>query len=433
MSEDWDGLSGGKLPSGWSDVKDVLHKAAQANLILFDKKSSGHVSEVAQQLWNNCGEDPDKVISFINSTLKGRKSEKYLLGGSDSNFRKNKPFQPNKPTQISAFKEESKQVQSNGNWDKVYYDEYEHWTWKDPRHWPAKLWSELSHKFPRPYDRKIYIDGHSYLLEAGTVIITERQLARNYSTTKTQIHTLLVKLENDKMISRSPIAKWKKQQPLPGPDDGPDDGPREQPRAQPRDWLSVTLVTITNYWKYHTKIVLEESTMQPSERPSGQPLPGPLPGPDDGPQIIEYINKEIENKEKPPTPLRGIELYDIWEKERGSLFTVRVREPEKLEPFLEQINKLQGDPRDRAREIIQEMKKAHPDHIAKMKLIYFAKDPGRLDKLMDGDYRESWEKENGRAGKIRTSGKGDAKDFGFKGGRIRRVDTLDDSEVSEMQ
>jgi hypothetical protein len=436
MTEDWSSLMGECQPTGWSDLKLALQRALQLKLIYLDKKSLSHISEVAQQLWDNYKEDPDRIINLINSAIKGKKNEKYLLGGSlnESSFRKKDAYQPNKPVQVSSIKEEVKQVRSDGNWDKVYFDEYEHWTWKDPRHWPAKLWTELAHKFPRPYDRKIYIDGHSYILEAGKIVITERQMARLYGTTKTQIHTLLVKLEADKMISRLSIPRWKKQQPYDGPQPGPYDGPSEKPSVQPRELSSVTLITICNYWKYHTKVLLPDVANKPSKKPSVQPQPGPYDGPVPGPQIIELINKEEQKTTTPPTPsLFAVnELYEIFNSEKGPLTVDSVRQPEKLRPLVEWLNSLKEDPREKYKQLVRKMAQCHPSHRKLMSPWFLAKDLNHINQLEKGLYDEPFERgNNGKSKVVERLGKGNASEYGAKTEnaveRLKRVSAISDA------
>ena len=429
---------GESAPDGWSDLKKGLEKAIQSRLIYLDKKSSGHVSDVAKQIWELADGNIEKIISLFDNAIKGRKGERYLLGGAGktnngNGFRRSNQsaFQPNKPREISTIQNnpEISPIADPGTWDKFYRSECEHWTWKDSRHWPAKLWTELCHYFPRPWDRKIYIDGHGFILEGGKIVITERQLATRYGTTKTQVHTLLVKLEIDGMITRESVAKWKKsigkQQPDDGPDDGPSAGPSKQPGKQPgkqpREFAPITVINICNYWNYHTKIESPQRGLQPSKQPGKQPGKqsddGPSAGPSAGPHIIEDRIKEEENTTPvvPSIQLTAQLMYEIWESNRGSLSTVRIREPEKLAPLIAYFNSLAGDPMDHLKDFIDRMRRVDSTHRAKMKLVIFSQNMPWVDRLLDGDFDKPWGVKNGRATVAERKGKGDASEFGGTG------------------
>lgn len=143
-----------------------------------------------------------------------------------------------------------------------------------------------------------------------------------------------------------------------------------------------------------------------------------------------------ENKDTPPTPSHKItttEIFELWEKERGPLEPVRAPKPERLGELVDYLNSLVGQESVLAWvEIIHKTRKCHKSHRPFMSPYFFAKDTTHIDQVMNGLYEKSFERGKYGSTKVERAGRGDAEDFGVKGGRRRRVDTLDDPEVSEV-
>jgi hypothetical protein len=131
--------------------------------------------------------------------------------------------------------------------------------------------------------------------------------------------------------------------------------------------------------------------------------------------------------------ITATKIFEIWEKEKGPLEPVRAPRPERLGELVDYLNSLDGkDPVEALTEIIHKARQCHPSHRTFMSPYFFSKDLTHIDQVLNGLYDKSFERGKYGPTRIERAGRGDAEEFGFKGGSLRRVTTLGSSKVPKV-
>ncbi len=161
----------------------------------------------------------------------------------------------------------------------------------------------------------------------------------------------------------------------------------------------------------------EEESISPPLSPQGE--------------IIPYLSPSITKTKKALTPERA---FEIWEAERGRLPSITVKRADKLGELLEHLNSDDHkDPEVQWTEIVRKARQCHRSHMPFMSPYFFSKDVTHIDQVMNGMYEQSFERGKYGATRVEREGRGDAEDFGFTGGRRRRITVLCGDKVSKVQ
>ncbi len=294
---------------------------------LSERKSKSHKRSFVNEICQLAEWDFAKITLSLEKMIEENAGIKYFRSICGKKEEDSAPHDTQTPKReaLKIVKKEDSLITIDPSWDKLYRSEFQHWTWADSRPWVGRLWIELCHYFPRPWDRSIYFDSRIIKLSAGTIIITERQLAKRHHVTRSMIRCLLRRLESDNMITRSQISR-SCDEPKTDPAMSPAADPATDPARRKHSAETITVITITNYWRYHKKIeppnneekstkTLGETLGETQGRPKGDPAMSP--------HIIEVDNKEKPDITTSPLPpqreITFLDFMESYEANRGRM------------------------------------------------------------------------------------------------------------------
>ena len=437
MSGDWNSFTKSLRPKGFSDVFHGLKKIIKANAIKFDKDTDGELKVVASQIWEAAGEDADLLIKAIDATIAKRGYLSYLYGclgkepepSSQPASQDSPPpdIQTEPPVELEKAIEEVKLETVNGSGDP--YGNYCFFNRSLRNHpylttvpdWVRVMWDNLIMDAAWK-DHEIEWCGRRIMLKRGQWAISIRAIAEERGQNERMVRYWLDNFVKHQMIEYFALIK----------------------KIDSNDpWIVAgdfaghvaghvaggVLVTLLNFNKFQAKIDSIVAARVAHAVAGGVALQK------------NGISKEGKTGEgnlsaqvvKDPK-LTATEIFEIWEEEKGPLPSIRIRQPERLSELLKYLNNLVGrSPRESWIEIIHKARQCHESHRAFMSPVFFSKDLSHVDQVMNGLYEKSFERSKYGATKVERAGRGDREEFGIKSRSSRRVRSLDDSEVSDMQ
>lgn len=248
-------------------------------------------------------------------------------------------------------------------------------------------------------------------LKRGQWVVSYREMAAFYRVNEISIRRWLKDMKAQGMVDLE-VVTMKSNFSV-----APTVAPPVAPPVARQDKFGV-LVTICNYEKW-----------QPScgVKVNSNVAPPVAPGVAGGDALQkEGITKEGNTEEGKYSrifpEITSTQILEIWEKEKGVLPQVRAPEPKKLGDLTEYLNSLVGkDPVAAWTEIIHKARQCHQSNRVYMSPVFFSKDLSHIDQVMNGLYERSFERGKYGSTRVEREGRGDAEDFGFTGGRRRRV------------
>jgi hypothetical protein len=418
---DWYSLSGGSRPNCSSDIRDVLKKAIREHLLRYNKKEDGDLSELALRIWEAAGEDPDRVIDACNATFRKRAGFGYLFSCLN-----NASVKPPVPVQVPVEKPPDIPVEKPaaadelaGNYCFFNRSLRNHPYLKTVPAWVRVLWDNLIMDAAWK-DHDVQWKGWTITIKRGQWIISETEIALEHGQSRRMVHYWLENLAKQQMIKCDPVFTKGSSKEL------------IYVAASVAGHVAAhvargTVVTLLNYNKFQARFEDDVAAFVAANVAANVA------------HTEECIKegktehrKEAERQEK--SSITANMVFEIWEKEKGPLEPVRVPRPERLTELVEYLNAIIGrNPSDVWIEIVHRARQCHASHRVFMSPYFFAKDLTHIDQVMNGLYDKSFERGKNGSTKIERAGRGDAEDFGFKGGRRRRINTLDTTEVPNLQ
>ena len=430
MSESWDSLTGGIIPRGSSDVKNGLHKAIQDKSIRYNKKEDGDLKSLSQRVWEEAGEDANVLIEAFDATLRKRANIAYLFACLSRGQFSPPQSQGNcTPTEAQIPPEIKKQDRSTDKeldrrektFVKIYRSIRHHPWFKGKPAWVKLFFIELcldaAYKDHDVIWKNYKVPAIKVHLRRGQYIIRERDIAKEYDQSPRMVHYWLNKLESEGMILRQNVKYF------------------GENRVALDVALNValgvavgTLVTICKYDDYqgskNDDVALDVAL------------------------DVAYTKECIQKKEKQKNGIQDLpgcsqnnkitkeEIFNIWEKERGPLSAVAVRQAQNIDALREHLNTLVGaTPQEHWQGIVHKARQCHASHYPLMSPAFFSKDLEHINQLLRGVYDRSFERKgHGKPTITERPGRGNAEEFGAEAGkgaaRVKRLaDAFKSSDV----
>jgi hypothetical protein len=140
----------------------------------------------------------------------------------------------------------------------------------------------------------------------------------------------------------------------------------------------------------------------------------------------ESFSPPLATSEK--NPITAAQIFEIWEREKGAMPSVAVRQPGDIRNLIEYFNSFVDDksPQEHWIEIIHKARQCHPSHRRLVSPAFFSKDLEHINQLLRGVYDHSFERKgNGKPTVIERKGRGDAEEFGAtEGNGVERAKKL---------
>lgn len=421
MPDTWDDLTGGLRPRGFSDVKDGLQKVIKTGSIKFNKKDDGDIKTVSESLWDAAGEDPETLIEAMDATIRKRANISYLFGClrrgksfPSNNAQKQEVTPPEKPAQVKNEPRPNGASKRDETFILLYRSIRHHPWFKKKPIWVKLMFIEFCLDAAWK-DHDVWWKNDWVPLKRGQWIILEWKLAEEYEQSQQMVNYWLKKLSNEGMI-KAEILNYKGGKFLSANLSGRLSGCLSEG----------TLITICKYDDYQAQ---KDDNL--SANLSGF-LSGNLSQTEQG----NKQNNEEHNKGDNPSSnsLKNIitreEIFDIWEKEKGPLPRVEVRQSQNVSSLQDHLNSLIGSPpHEHWRNIIHKARQCHPSHYPFMCPAFMSKDLEHINQILRGVYDRAFERKRfGKPSFAERPGRGNAEEFGGEAGEgVERAKRISDA------